>query len=52
MSRKGNPLDNATVAPIFEYFEFYNRERLHSSLTTNHQKIMKNFVLHVCTNWC
>jgi transposase InsO family protein len=56
MSRKGNPLDNATVesffhtlkselirkqrfehvieavARIVEYIEFYNRERLHSSL--------------------
>lgn len=56
MSRKGNPLDNATVesffhslkselvhqrvfrneieavAHIIEYIEFYNRERLHSSL--------------------
>lgn len=56
MSRKGNPLDNATVesffhtmkaelvhhrlfeneieavAKIVEYIEFYNRERLHSSL--------------------
>lgn len=56
MSRKGNPLDNATVesffhtmkaelvhqrlfdneidavAHIVEYIEFYNRERLHSSL--------------------